>query len=249
MFVADNHDIRLSLDELIDKERDSGIVCGPFERSWLLEKSPDLVRRNLALAARHPDVVGMPASPYAAPIGVDFGVQPASQSPVATTTTENSLWTIGATSFTQIPFGDMKPGRAYKVSFGGVFGTSSAAPTAAWTPRIGSSSTAASNVTLGASTGTTMIASLSAVPFYGEFTLGIRAIGIAASGATGTGNGFVCIGGITTAAGIIQVIGSTVAATIDNTVTVYLHVDITWGTSAAANTVTCQWVTPVRSYW
>lgn len=93
-----------------------------------------------------------------------------------------------------------------------------------------------------------MIASLASVPFFLEFSLTMRALGLAASGAAGTGNGFVCIGGITTAAGIIQVLGGTVAATIDNTANTGLIVSQTWGTNAAANTLQAQWVSPVRSY-
>jgi hypothetical protein len=92
-----------------------------------------------------------------------------------------------------------------------------------------------------------MVASLAAVPWFSTFTFTIRALGLAASGATATGNGFVLIGGLTTAAGIVQSIGSTVATTLDNTAATGYILSNTWGTNAVANTVQAQMVSPVYS--
>jgi hypothetical protein len=239
MFIDQESGYKLSLDDLIDKERESGLCCGPFERSLLLERAPERARRYLLKALEFPTIVNMPMSPFTGPgEGQPVG-PPASFTSINTTNVETNLWTPAI--WTPIPANTMYAGKLYKVSYGGIFSTSSVAPTSTWTPRAGQSSTPASNVTLGASTATTMIASLASVPFYGEFTLVIRALGLAASGATGTGNGFVVIGGITTAAGIVQSMGAAVPTTIDNTTASGLIVSQTWGTNAAANTLTCQW--------
>jgi hypothetical protein len=92
-----------------------------------------------------------------------------------------------------------------------------------------------------------MIASLAAVPWTWIFTLAIRSLGLAASGCTATGNGFIVIGGLTTAVGVVQSMGGTVATTLDNTATTGLILSNTWGTNNASNTVTCQWTAPVVS--
>lgn len=231
--------LEFSLDELVDKERESGLICGPFERRLLVDRAPERARRYLEKALLFPEIVNMPVSPFTGPGEGVSVANPSSFGQVASTNVETNIWTPAI--WTPIPANTMYAGKAFKVSFGGIFSTSSSAPTSTWTPRCGQSSTPASNVTLGATTGTTMIASLSNVPFYGEFTLVIRALGLAASGATGTGNGFICIGGITTAAGIVQSMGAAVPTTLDNTAASGLIVSQTWGTSQAANTLTCQW--------
>lgn len=239
MFRDDESSLCFSLDELIDKERESGLRCGPFERALLLERAPERTRRYLEKGKRFPDIYNMPASAFTGPgEGQPVG-PPASFTAVGTTNSETNLWTPAIWS--PVPANTMYSGKVFKVTYGGIFSTSSAAPTSTWTPRSGQSGTPGSNVTLGATTATTMIASLSNVPFYGEFTLVIRALGLAASGATGTGNGFNVIGGLTVAAGIVQSMGATVATTIDNTTASGLIVSQTWGTNAAANTLTCQW--------
>ncbi len=114
-----------------------------------------------------------------------------------------------------------------------------------WTPRCGQSSTPSSNVTLGASNATAPPASLTTQAWYGEFTLGIRTIGLAASGATGTGNGFVVVQGAAAATGIMYVMGGSVPTTLDNTAATGLIVSLT--ISVASQSYTCQWVV-LRSY-
>ena len=49
------------------------------------------------------------------------------------------------------------------------------------------------------------------------------------------------IGGLTTAVGVVQVMGGTVASTVDNTAAIGMILSLTWGTSQANNTATCQW--------
>ena len=226
--------------DVIERERAlMGPFGGPFERDRLLRtKAPSEVLYQLAKGRELPDVVCTRG--YA--MGVDYNdFNPSSFNSVNTTTSETGLWTPNI--WTPIPANDARAGKAYKVSFGGVLGTSSSAPTAAWTPRwTQSTAVPPSGTSLGASTAVTMTASLSAVPWYGEFTMGWRTLGLAASGGTATGNGFIVIGDLTTTAAKVQSIGGTAASSVDQTTAQGLLVSITWGTSQANNTATCQWV-------
>lgn len=170
-------------------------------------------------------------------------VNPSSFTAVTANATETNLWTPNI--WTPIPANDMRAGKVYKVSCGGILSTTTGTNNLTITPRCGQSGTPASNVTLGASTAVTMTASLSSVPWYAEFTMGIRSLGLAASGAAATGNGFIVIGDATTTAGKVLSFGGTVAATVDNTAATGLILSATW--SAASNSITCQWVV-LRSY-
>jgi hypothetical protein len=235
---------RSLIDDIIAMERDAMGGLGPFERDWIIHRrSPERVRSLLGRATLEPGIVAQ-NSTFASPVGLKAAA-PSSFPAVASTNVETNLWTPAIWS--PIPAGDMTAGTVYKNECGGIFSTSSAAPTSIWTPRVGQSAAPSSNVTMGASTATTMIASLSNVPFFSQFTFTIRALGLAAAGASGTGNGFVVIGGITTATGVVQSIGSTVASTIDNTAASGYILSQTWGTNNASNTLTCQWVSPVYS--
>lgn len=244
-------------ENLVVNEREQMGGYGPFERTWLLERkrTPERLRRLLEgvngrlVAVRDGKLVPQvwscgAASQFGSPEGQPVG-PPSSFTSVNTTNVETNLWVPAI--WTPIPANSMYAGKLYQGNAGGVLGTSSAAPTATWTPRAGQSATPSSNVTLGATTGTTMIASLAAVPWTWQFTLLIRSLGLAASGATATGNGFIVIGGLTTAAGIVQSMGGTVATTLDNTAATGLILSNTWGTNNANNTVTAQWTAPVLS--
>lgn len=234
---------RNMLDELIDHEREHRTsILGPWERWLYLERAPERTRSLLRKAALHPQLVGL--NGLTAPEGQPSAAI-ASFTAVNTTNIETSLWVPAI--WTPIPANSMVGGKVYQANAGGVLGTSSAAPTALWTPRCGQSATPGSNITLGATTASTMIASLSAVPWTWQFTMAIRSLGLAASGATATGNGYIIIGGLTTAVGVVQSMGGTVATTLDNTAATGLILSNTWGTSQANNTVTCQWTAPVLS--
>lgn len=234
---------RTHMDEIIDREKAAMGGFGPFERARLLEKAPERVLSLLAKGREHPNLVAA-NSQFASVVG-QGSAAPASFTAVNTTNVETNLWVPAIWS--PIPGNDMAAGKVYKIEAGGVLGTSSSAPTALWTPRCGQSATPGSNITLGATTASTMIASLAAVPWYWTFTMVIRSLGLAASGATATGNGFITIGGLTTAVGVTQVMGGAVPTTIDNTAATGLILSNTWGTNAAANTVQAQFVTPVYS--
>lgn len=232
------------MDEIIDMEHEAMGSFGAFERWRLMEHAPERVHKLLQKGREHPNIVAA-NSPFASVVGNPASA-PSSFTAVGTTNSETNLWVPAIWS--PIPANDMQAGKVYMHHSGGIFSTSSAAPTSTWTPRVGQSVTPASNITMGASTASTMIASLSNVPFFSQFTFTIRALGLAASGCTATGNGFVVIGGITTATGIVQSIGSTVATTLDNTAATGYILSQTWGTNAAANILTAQMVTPVMSW-
>ncbi len=257
MFTDSGGVFALTLEDVIGMERQSMGGMGPFERRWLRGRPSTSERMRLLCDGVDsglakvvdgvicPIVRGGAASTFTTPVGQPAAA-PTSFTAVGNTNVETNLWVPSI--WTPIPANDMVAGKVYKIEYGGIFSTSSAAPTSLWTPRCGQSATPASNVTLGATTASTMIASLASVPFFGQFTLVIRSLGLAASGATGTGNGFVVIGGITTALGVVQSMGAAVPTTLDNTAATGIVISQTWGTQAAANTLTCQWATPVLSY-
>lgn len=233
-------------DEIIDRERmlGHGFGVGPMERDRLIAKAPDRVRYELRRANLRRDLEAV--SPSFQAVTGQPAANPSSFSSVNTTNVETNLWTPNI--WTPIPANDMQAGKVYQGNAGGILSTSSSAPTSTWTPRIGQSATPSSNVTMGATTGTTMIASLASVPWCWQFTWTVRSLGLAAGAATGTGNGYVVLGGLTTAAGIVQAMGATVATTIDNTTATGMILSQTWGTNSASNTLTCQWVAPVLSF-
>jgi hypothetical protein len=139
----------------------------------------------------------------------------------------------------------MRAGKVYKVSFGGIF-TSTATPgTLTWTPRAGQSSTPSSNASLGASNATAPPASLTNAAWYGEFTMGIRSLGLAASGATAAGNGFVIVQGAAASSAVVYCMGGTKPTNVDNTAASGLIVSLT--ISVASQSYTCDWVA-MRSY-
>ena len=63
---------------------------------------------------------------------------PASFTPVANSASETNLWTPAI--WTPIPANDMRAGKIYKLSFGGIISTTGT-PTIIFTPRCGQSTT------------------------------------------------------------------------------------------------------------
>lgn len=172
---------------------------------------------------------------FAASDITDFS--PASHTAVANTTTRTNLWVPAL--WTPIAALDPKPGKIYRLCAGGIISTT-ATPTIVFNPTFGQSATPASNIALGATT-TWTLGTLSSAPWYAEFILGFRQLGIAASGATCTGNGFVVVGGASGAVGQSVPMGGTVVTTADHTTAQGMVLDVTWGAASASNTITCQW--------
>ncbi|GEM_PF-1781117 len=227
-------DAGITLDDLIEREQQF-VPFGPFWRSKYLEKAPESVKQHFRMAKKYPHIMGGRQGYDSMDVN---DCPPASFTAVTASATETNLWTPAI--WTPIPANDMRAGKLYKVCFGGIFTSTATQGVLTWTPRFGQSSTPASNITLGASNATAPAASLTGSAWYGEFTLGIRSLGVAASGATGTGNGFVIVQGAAAATGIMYVMGGTVATTLDNTTAQGLIVSLT--ISVASQSYTCQWV-------
>jgi hypothetical protein len=241
-----------SVEELVDRERANGLRLGPFERFWLLEhRAPERVRRCLELARQHPHLVA--ARQGFASMDVN-DVNTAAFS--ARNTSASELNILGATinsvceqaiinQYCAIPANDARAGKVYQVEAGGVYGNTST-PTIIFTPRWGSSTTVATNITLGASGTFTTITGTTALPFYIVFTFAIRTAPPGATLGTGYGTGQVSLGIPVTSSQFMTdlYIGGT-AATIDTTgqgaAGCGLTMNATWGTSNASNTLTTQW--------
>jgi len=224
-----------TLADMVDLERASGVAHGPAWQQWTRERAPEQVKKYLQLAAARPDLV---ASRQGF-MGMDVvDAPPASHAAYGNSSTKTNLWAPNL--WMPIPAADMKAGKVYKASWGGIIATT-ATPTINMDPMIGTSATPASNLSLGIG-GTVTLGTISAgSAFYGEFTFAIRQIGVAAAGATATGNGFNIFPAAAGAIGICNPMGSTVVTTLDQTIAQGFTVAATWGTLSASNTMTVQW--------
>lgn len=231
----------LTIDELVQKEHEAGVMFGPFHRKWLLGRAPMRVQRDLKMAALHPNLLA--AKQGFSSTDVRDAAPANLRAAINTTTTETNLWDPGLWGL--IPAFDMRPGKAYTVKFGGVMGTT-ATPTVVWRARCGTNNSAPPTGTdLGLSP-TVTLGTFTAQPFYGEFTMIIRSIGVAASGTTLTGNGYVNMCAAAAATVVPSTaFGGAVPTTVDDTVAQGLGVSITWGASSASNTLTPQWMIPI----
>lgn len=157
-----------------------------------------------------------------------------------TFTAEANIWTPAL--WTPIPAFDMRAGKAYLIRAGGIFQSASAVNWT-FTPRIGTSATPASNVSLGATPTLSIPATVPASsPWYMEFLVVVRSLGIAASGATLTGNGVINLPGTATSASSDLIMGGLVPTTVDHTVNQGFVLSATCGTSAGTNLIQCNWV-------
>jgi hypothetical protein len=236
-------------EELIDRERAAGVAFGPFHRRWLLDRPglPESIRRNLVLAQRYPHLV-------AARQGLSTmdtnDVNTAAFAAINTSLAELNM--IGATQaimnqFCAIPPNDARPGKVYELTMGGTYGNVSATtPTMIFTPRWGTSTTPATNITLGANAAWTSITGTTGLPYLIDFIFTIRTAPPGATLGTGYGLGTVSLGIPLTSSQVVAdiVIGGT-AATIDTTgqgtAGCGLTMNLTWSASNAANTSTCQY--------
>jgi hypothetical protein len=148
-------------------------------------------------------------------------------------TTETQLWPTAL--FSPIAVGDIKAGKIYKVSAGGIY-TTGASGTLVITPRIG---TTTSGIALGANTAVNVPVSLTNVPWYLEFTMVIRTVGLAGTNSTAIGNGFfVGSGAGTVGTALSFAIGGT-SATFDASIAEGLFMG--W-TLSVAGSCTPEWV-------
>lgn len=228
-----------SFDWYIEREQEIGILFGPFHRERQLREAPEKVRKILAEMQRTASV-GLEASSQSFVELVD-PFQPANlRAAIASTTTETNLWDPGL--HCTLPVGSIKGGKAWRIQFGGVMGTT-ATPTITTTTRIGTNNSAPpTGTTLGASA-TVTLGTISTQPFMGFGDYGCRVNGVAASTATVTGNAVLLCPAAAAATVTPHVLcgGSVAATTIDETVLQGIGFSIIWSASSASNTLTCQY--------
>jgi hypothetical protein len=151
-----------------------------------------------------------------------------------TSTSETGLWPVAL--FSPIAVGDIKAGKIYKVSAGGIYSTSTSG-TLTITPRIGTST---SGITLGASGAQTVPVSVSGAPWYLEFTMVIRTVGLAGTNSTAMGNGFFTgTGTVATAGTALSFAMGGTSATFDASIAQGLFIG--W-TLSVAGSCTPEWV-------
>jgi hypothetical protein len=225
----------------IEIEEAAGIDFGPFHREFMLRNAPEKVQQILAEMRAGQEICLLNAEQGFA--SMDYRDFPSAnlRAAIASTTTETNLWNPAIHA--PLPVGSIRGGKAWQLNFGGVHGTT-ATPAISFRARCGTDNSAPPTGTdLGV--GPTMtLGNFTAQPFVGVGTFGCRSIGVAASGATITGNGFVICAGAAAATTVATcVFGGAIPTTIDDTVAQGLSVSMIWGTSNASNTLTPQWVT------
>lgn len=232
----------LTVSECIDIEREVGVEFGPYHRYWLLQRAPEKVRRLLELAQKHPDLVATRQG---------FGALDLNDANTSSFTARNTsaseLNILGDSAngttpqsyidqFCKIPINDPRAGKVYEVTFGGIYSTTGT-PTITWTPRWGSSTTVATNVTFGAGPALTTASGASNLPWLGRCVVVIRTAGLGATGGTAMADGFVVMGALAVSMGGTQ---ATIDTTGQGAAGVGITINATWGTSSASNTYTPQ---------
>lgn len=235
-----------TLDDIVAQERAVGVPFGPWHRQWLVDHAPDRVRKNLELAKRFPGVMGMARQGFSS-MDTNDGATVAFGAVVSISSETNMVGTTQGliNQFCAIAANDARPGKMYEVKAGGVYGNTGT-PTMVYTPRWGSSTTPATNVTLGASAAWTSITGTTALPWYLQFTLTIRTVGVGATQGTAYGTGFVIHQIPVTSSQLAApvMMGATIA-TIDvtgqGTAGCGITMNLTWSANSASNTSTCNW--------
>jgi hypothetical protein len=165
-------------------------------------------------------------------------IPPGSFAAVNTTVSKTMLWLPALWS--AIPAYDMRAGKAYQLNCGGII-SCVGTPTIIFDPLFGQNPTVGSNPSLGVSRTLALGSGLTTVPWMASFILGVRSLNVAASLATVTGNGWVKIQGVAAAVDQVLSIGGGVLTTADHTTAQGLAMAVTWGTSAAGNSIQAQW--------
>lgn len=145
-------------------------------------------------------------------------------------TTETALFP--AAQYSPINIGDMRAGKMYKLSAGGIYSTNTTG-TLIITPRFGQSGTIGSNITMGPNAAATVPVSLTNVPWYLEFTCVVRTVGLAGTNSTVMGTGvFVGSGTGSVGTALSFAIGGT-SASVDATIA--QGITIGWTLSVAGS--------------
>lgn len=234
--------------DIIQQEIESGIPgfeYGPWHRQWLNERAPEHAKKMLEMARRHPHLIlgrqGLATMDINDVNTAAFG---------AINTSAAELNILGATQgiinqFCAISPNDARAGKTYRVRGGGVY-SNTATPTLIWTPRWGSSTTPATNVTLVASPTVTTITGITNLALFWDFDVYVRTSPPGATLGTVWGVGRILMGIPVTSSQYAQDVplgGSASAATIDTTgqgtAGCGITLNATWSASSASNTITC----------
>jgi len=250
------------LSEVVEKEIAAGFALGPFHRDWLIRnRAPAIVREQLRLGReRHwlqmarQGFMSMDTNDVNT---ADFGARN-NLSTELNILQDGSAGASAATTqaiinqFCAIPANDARPGKTYNVRAAGIY-SNTGTPTIIWTPRWGTSTTVATNVTLGASGTWTTITSTTNLPWLVDFDFDIRTAGIGATQGTGIGFGTAEMGIPVTSSQFVAglYMGGT-SATIDTTgqgtANCGLTLGITWSAASASNTLTTKhWLLSSRN--
>lgn len=236
--------------DIVEREIEAFGPFGPVHRHWLNARAPEKVRRYLE-QARDSQIRAMARQGF---VSLDINdVNTAAFAARNTSSAEINILGNDAASvcpqaiinqFCAIPANDARAGKVYRMHFAGLWGNTGT-PTVIWTPRWGSSTTVATNVTLGASQTATTITGSTALPFYGEMNVNIRTAPPGATLGTAKGIGWVAMQIPVTSSQYTQTLlfGGT-AATIDTTgqgaAGCGITMNITWSASSASNTTTVE---------
>jgi hypothetical protein len=234
----------LTLDEMVQKEHEAGVLFGPFHQQWIKRQTPEKVLRDLEMARRHPNLI-MARQGFSSMDTNDANTA----SFAAQNTSAAELNMIGNTQaiinqYCAIPPNDARAGKGYNLQMGGTYGNTGT-PTMIFTPRWGTSTTPATNISLGPSITYTSITGTTGLAYFIDFVFTIRTAPPGATLGTGVGTGTVDLQIPTATIGVVALaIGNTIA-TIDTTgqgaAGCGLTMNLTWSASSASNTSTCLW--------
>jgi hypothetical protein len=172
----------------------------------------------------------------------DLIIDPPVANIVATTSTvETGLWNVAQYSPIHAFDGYKGTGKVYRLCAGGIFSTSSVAPTLILTARLGTSSTSAS---LGTSVTQTLPASLTNEPWFLHSIWVVRALGAPGLNSTVAGTGIWNGGGVagTAASNATIGIGGVPNTACDLSIETGIFLGASWSTTLT-NSITVQWIT------
>lgn len=164
------------------------------------------------------------------------------QTPAAvTSTSETSLYTLastGSNTFMWIPAGNFRAPQAWLVWAAGVFTTGAAGQTFTWTTRIGTSTTTASNASLGATGAVNPNAGATITAGTWNY-MGLMVVRTPGTSGTAVGSFNITMGTTATATTSVQALaGITAAATLDCTQGAFWSIDTTLSATTASTQIT-----------
>jgi hypothetical protein len=162
---------------------------------------------------------------------------PSAALPTITATSETVLV---PTLFTPIGANEARPGKIWRLGVGGTC-TTGTAGTLTITPRFG---LVIGGTSLGASGAQNYVPSITLAPFYFEYTLICRSLGVAAgANSTFVGSGIWTSGGAvaTAASSTVVVVTSTASVSADSTVASGLWIGVTFSVAPSVIPHWCTW--------